>query len=94
MSLANYFWQREWLANRQEVDSILIHFDVDVIDFDDFPVGDVPHYHGLSFDEAMSALKVFVASRKFGALVITKFNADRDPDGTLAVAKTLEERDS
>ena len=78
-----------------KADSILIHFDVDVIDFDDFPAGDLPHYHGLSFDEAMSALDVFIASRKFAALVTTEFNARRDPEGTLAVrfvdavAKTL-----
>ncbi len=78
--------------------SILVHFDVDVIDFDDFPAGDVPHYHGLSFDEAISALDVFLASPKFVALVITEFNVDRDRDGTLAVrfvdavAKILEER--
>jgi arginase len=81
-----------------KADSILIHFDVDVIDFDDFPAADLPHHHGLSFDEAMVSLDVFLASRKFAALVITEFNADRDPDGTLAarlvdaVAKTLEER--
>jgi arginase len=87
---------REALSQLEnKADTILIHFDVDVIDFDDFPAGDVPHYHGLSFDEAMSALDVFIASRKFAALVITEFNADRDPDGTLAVrfvdavAKTL-----
>ena len=78
-----------------KADSILVHFDVDVIDFDDFPAGDLPHYHGLSFDEAISALDVFIASPKFTALVITEFNADRDPEGTLAVrfvdavAKTL-----
>jgi len=87
---------REALSQLEnKADSILIHFDVDVIDFDDFPAGDLPHYHGLSFDEAMSALDVFIASRKFAALVITEFNADRDPEGTLAVrfvdavAKTL-----
>ena len=67
-----------------KADSILIHFDVDVIDFDDFPAGDLPHYHGLSFDEAISALDVFIASPKFTGLVITEFNADRDPDGILA----------
>jgi len=78
-----------------KADSILVHFDVDVIDFDDFPAGDLPHYHGLSFDEAISALDVFIDSPKFTALVITEFNADRDPEGTLAVrfvdavAKTL-----
>jgi arginase len=79
--------------------SILVHFDVDVIDFDDFPAADVPHSQGLSFDEAMAALSVFVASRKLAGLVITEFNADRDADGTLAhrfvdaVAKALEDRE-
>ena len=79
--------------------SILVHFDVDVIDFDDFPAADVPHSQGLGFDEAMAALSVFVASRKLAGLVITEFNADRDADGTLAhrfvdaVAKALEDRE-
>ena len=79
--------------------SILVHFDVDVIDFDDFPAADVPHSQGLRFDEAMAALSVFVASRKLAGLVITEFNAGRDADGTLAhrfvdpVAKALEERE-
>ena len=63
-----------------------------------FPAADVPHSQGLSFDEAMSALDVFIASRKFVALVITEFNAHREGDGMLArrfveaVAKALEER--
>ncbi len=79
--------------------SILVHFDVDVIDFDDFPAADVPHSQGLNFDEAMAALSVFVASRKLAGLVITEFNADRDADGTLAhrfvdaVVKALEDRE-
>ena len=79
-------------------ESILVHFDVDVIDYSDLPVGDVAHHGGLSFDDAISALGVFVASPRFGALVITEFNAERDPDGTHAlrfvnaVAKTLEEK--
>lgn len=70
------------LENR--VDSVLVHLDVDVIDFDDFPAGDVPHSHGLSFADAMSALEVFVVSRKLAGLVITEFNAHRDPEGVLA----------
>jgi len=67
------------------VDQILVHFDVDVIDFSDFPGADVPHEHGLSLREAVQALKVFVSSPKFIGLVITEFNADRDADGTLAM---------
>jgi arginase len=81
-----------------KADSILVHFDVDVIDFDDFPVADVPHSKGLGFNEAMSALDIFAASRKFAALVITEFNTHRDADGMLArrlveaVAKALGEK--
>lgn len=76
-------------------DSILVHFDVDVIDFDDFPAADLAHHQGLSFDEALAALGVFVTSGKLAGLVITEFNAERDADGTLArrfvdaVAKAL-----
>ena len=67
-----------------KVESILVHFDVDVIDADDFPAGDVLHNHGLRFDDTMAALSVFVASPKFAGLVITEFNVDRDTDGSLA----------
>ena len=76
---------------------ILIHFDVDVIDRRDFAAADVLHDHGLTFDEAMAALKVFASSPKFKGLVITEFNADRDEDGSLgqrlvdAVAQVLAE---
>jgi arginase len=68
----------------KKADNILVHFDVDVIDYDEFPVADVPHSEGLSFDEAMSALEVFLASPKLTALVITEFNANRDSDGLYA----------
>ena len=66
------------------VEQFLVHFDVDVIDFSDFPVADVPHENGLSFSETMETLKVFISSPKFAGLVITEFNADRDKDGTLS----------
>jgi arginase len=84
------------LQLENKTDSILVHFDVDVIDFDDFPAADVPHSQGLSFEEAMSALGVFITSSKFVGLVITEFNAHRDVDGMLArrlveaVTKALE----
>jgi len=44
----------------------LIHFDVDVIDFVDFPMADVPLFNkGLTFVEAMESLAVFVTSPQF-----------------------------
>jgi arginase len=75
----------EALAQLEErADRLLVHFDVDVMEFDDFPAADVPHHRGLSFQEAIEALAVFLASPKFAGLVITEFNAERDPDGALA----------
>jgi arginase len=64
----------------------VVHFDVDVIDFVDFPVADVPqHNAGLTFSDAMASLGVFAASPSFGGLVITEFNPDHaDEEGELA----------
>ncbi len=67
-----------------KVEQVLIHFDVDVIDSRDFPAADVLHEQGLTFEEAMDALKIFVSSSKFAGLVITEFNSNRDKDGSLA----------
>jgi arginase len=66
----------------------VVHFDVDVIDFVDFPVADVPqHNAGLTFEEAMACLTTFAASPAFGGLVITEFNPDHaDERGELAAA--------
>ncbi|MDH3553274.1 MAG: arginase family protein [Gammaproteobacteria bacterium] len=72
----------------QELESksehILVHFDVDVIDYDDFPAVDVPHKPGLALAQAQEALGVFVGSRKSVGLVVTEFNAAHDAGGNLA----------
>ena len=64
----------------------VVHFDVDVIDFVDFPVADVPqHNAGLTFEGAIACLTAFAASPRFGGLVVTEFNPDHaDEDGELA----------
>ena len=64
----------------------VVHFDVDVIDFYDFPVADVPqHNAGLTFREAVSSLEIFARSPGFAGLVITEFNPDHaDEEGELA----------
>jgi arginase len=61
----------------------LIHFDVDVINFVDFPIADVPLINqGLTFVEAMDSLTVLAASPQFAGLVITEINPDHmDEDG-------------
>lgn len=68
----------------QEVDHILVHFDVDVVDVADFPAADVPHDPGLGLMQVREALGIFLASDKSVGLVVTEFNASRDNGGTLA----------
>ena len=74
------------LTSRAE--RFVVHFDVDAIDFFDFPVADVPqHNAGLTFEEAISCLRMFASSPKFAGLTITEFNPDHaDEEGELAAA--------
>jgi len=67
------------LGNR--TDAILLHFDVDVMDF---PAVDVPHPHGLDAASAFAALRVFAAAPTCAAVVVTELNAELDPDGSHA----------
>ena len=58
-------------------DRFLIHLDVDVVDFFDLPVADIPlHNEGLTFDEAMRCLTVFARHEGLAGLTITEFNPD------------------
>jgi arginase family enzyme len=68
----------------QQADRILMHFDVDVIDANDFPAADVLHSGGLSYRDAMKALRIFISGEKTAGLVVTEFNVNRDPQGKLA----------
>jgi arginase len=63
----------------------LVHLDVDVIDFTDCPLADVPQQGaGLGKREAISCLKVFVESPRFAGLTITEINPDHaDEEGAV-----------
>ena len=67
----------------QNSKKFLVHLDVDVIDFTDLPVADVPQYsQSLMFKDVIDCLYVFASSNKFGGLVITEFNPDHlDEEG-------------
>lgn len=71
----------EWGAH---YDRLLVHFDVDVIDFVDMPLSEnYSRNQGLSFEQTMQALTTFIRSDKFGALTITELNPDHgDEDGS------------
>jgi arginase len=58
-------------------DRLLVHFDVDVVDFTDLPLSEeTGRNQGLPFAAAMRALGVLLASPKLGALTITELNPD------------------
>ena len=58
-----------------QCDRLLIHFDVDTIDFTDLPLSEnAGRNEGLSFERAMRALTALVASPLLSALTITEIN--------------------
>lgn len=69
---------RDVLAElEQDVDRLLVHFDVDVMDHIDFPAADFPTINaGLTFAEALECLREFAHHPKFAALTICEFNPD------------------
>jgi arginase len=69
-------------------DRFLLHLDLDVVDFLDLPVADIPqHNDGLAFDEAMACLAVFAGHPGLAGLVVTEFNPDHGAeDGSTADA--------
>jgi arginase len=65
--------------------TVLVHFDVDVVDSGDLPLANFPHFgQGLSLDDAFACLDAFLASPRLGGLVVTEVNPDHDPGGQLA----------
>jgi arginase len=64
-------------------DTVVVHFDVDVVDTGDLPLANFPHFNqGLTLADALACLAVFLAGDKLGGLVVTEVNPDHDPDGT------------
>jgi arginase len=56
-------------------DRLLIHFDVDVIDFTDAPLSENTGRNiGLSFDTAMRAFSTLAASDRLSAVTVTELN--------------------
>lgn len=56
-------------------DALLIHFDVDVIDFTDAPLSEnTGRNEGLTLEQAFRALRILTASPIFSALTITELN--------------------
>jgi arginase len=68
-------------------DRLVVHFDVDVIDFTETPLSEnTGRNEGLSFDAALRAVKVLVADEALAGVTITELN----PNHTEAGAGTVE----
>jgi arginase len=77
---------RELMEDR--CDRLLVHFDVDVIDFTDMPLSENwGRNQGLPYEAAMQALDALVASPRLAALTVTELNPDHTEDGAHSVER-------
>ena len=61
-----------------------MHFDVDVIDFTDFPLSEnTGRNEGLAYDDALAALRVVLASPLLAGVTVTELNPDHTEPGAL-----------
>jgi arginase len=69
-------------------DQLLVHFDVDTVDFTDMPLSEnTGRNEGLPFDAAVRALGTLLRSERLAAVTITEFNPDHgEEDGSTAEA--------
>ncbi len=66
-------------------DRLLVHFDVDVVDFTDAPLSEeTGRNQGLTLDQALRALRVLLASERLSAVTMTELNPDHgDEEGVV-----------
>jgi arginase len=63
---------------------MIVHFDVDVVDSGDLPLGNFPHYNsGVRLEHVVHCLRVLLRHPSCAALVLTEVNPTYDPDGSL-----------
>jgi arginase len=69
-------------------DRVLLHFDVDVIDFTDTPLSENPgRNEGITYEQAAAALEVLLASPALAGLTVTELNPDHVEDGAGAIER-------
>jgi arginase len=71
-------------------DRLLVHFDVDVVDFTDTPLSENwGRNEGLEYETALRALAAVLASPKLAGLTITELNPDHTEDGGDAIQRLV-----
>ncbi len=62
---------------------MIVHFDVDVVDSGDLPLGNFPHYNsGVRLEHVVACLRVLLTDPSCAGLVLTEVNPDYDPGGS------------
>ena len=77
---------RRLIDNR--CDRLLVHFDVDVIDFTDVPLSENWGRNvGVAYEDAIASLAVLLASKRLAGLTITELNPDHTEQGAQSLAR-------
>jgi arginase len=72
-------------------DRILVHFDVDVIDFTDVPLSENwGRNEGLAYDDALRALGPLLENPKLAGLTVTELNPDHAEEGAGSIERFAE----
>jgi arginase len=71
-------------------DRLLVHFDVDVVDFTDTPLSEnTGRNEGLPFETALRALEALLATPLLAGLTITELNPDHAEEGAGAIERLV-----
>jgi arginase len=82
---------REALRPLAERPALVLHLDVDAIDYPSLPLADCPRYHeGLSLPDAMTAVAAAASHHGLACITLTEVNPDHDRSGEHA--RTLIDR--
>jgi arginase len=69
-------------------DRILVHFDVDVVDFTDTPLSENPgRNEGLAYERAATALTVLLSSPALAGITVTELNPDHVEEGAGSIER-------
>jgi len=79
----------EWAS---QFERVLVHFDVDVVDFNDLPLAEnYSKNKGLSYDQTMELLNAFLKSPKFAGLTVTEINPDHGAEDGSTVKRLAQD---
>ncbi len=83
---------RRAVASLEErCERLVVHFDVDVVDFTDTPLSENwGRNEGLAFETVLAALDALLAAPKLAALTITELNPDHTEPGGGAIERLVE----